>query len=99
MTVAKALARKQSRKPQFQLVVLHRAARPGLLRRWANTATRMALLMRSPGPAFRWAMAKRRSIRERALVAHRGSCTRPAQVDSDHEVVEEKIRATASFWL
>jgi hypothetical protein len=99
MTPAKALARKQAREPQFQLVVLHRATRPGFLRRGVNSVMRMALLMRSPGPAFRWAMAKRRALRERTLVAHAGSCTRPAQVNPGHEVVEEKNLATASFWL
>lgn len=99
MTPAKALARTHFGRPQCQFIVLHRATRPGLLRRWVNSITRMAMLMRSPGPSFRWEMARRRVIRERALVVNAGNCTRSRQAAIGQAIFEEEIRATASFWL
>jgi len=98
MTPAKALARKHFHKPQLELIVLHRATRPGILRRLANSITRMAMLMRSPGPSLRWEMTRRRVLRERAIVAQAASCAR-FHTAAGYEVVEQEVRATASFWL
>lgn len=92
----KALIRKLAREPQLQLVVLHRAARPGVFRRCANFITRTAILMRSPGPSLRWELAKRRVTRERLLA----SCAKNAkQAKTGHATVVEKVQATANFWL
>lgn len=92
----KILIRKLAIEPQVQLVVLHRAARPGVVRRCVNFVIRMVLLMQSPGPSLRWEMAKRRAARERLLASCRENSKQQAQQEA---VVVEKVRATANFWL